>query len=59
MIIEDYPETVDDFIVRVVTKTPDILLSPSTTSQFLMYHSQLKMFDVNVERSPYIDFLEM
>ena len=59
MIIEDAPENLDDLILKVVTKTPDILLSPCTTSQFLVYHSQLKSLGVNVDRSSYIDFFEM
>ena len=59
LIIEDAPETFDDLILRVVTKTPDILLTPCTTSQFLKYHSQLKTLGVNVDRSSYIDFFEM
>ena len=59
MIIQDTPPGIEEILLRAVTKTPDILMSPCTTSQFFIYQERLKWFGVNVGSSSYIDFFEM
>ena len=48
-----------EMIRKFITEPFDIVLSPTTTSQFIVHTSYLNNYGINITRSNYIDFLDM
>ena len=48
-----------EMIRKFITEPFDIVLSPTTTSQYIVHTSYLNNYGINITRSNYIDFLDM